>query len=65
MIGNKQCNNQNEFDSFSKNLGDLNAKSKNWYPLDKTTYESNKIENITSPFGLHQLIHDPIRILGK
>ena len=92
MIGDKQCNfvlyispiqNQDEFDSFSKNLeitldklalnnpfmlvviGDLNAKSKNWYPSDRTTYEGNIIETITSHFGLHQLIHDPTHILGK
>ena len=93
MIGDKQCSlvalyrsfsqNQDEFDSFSKNLeitldklalnnpfmlvviGDLNAKSKNWYPLDRTTYEGNIIETITSHFGLHQLIHDPTHISGK
>ena len=81
MMGDKQCNfialyrspsqNQDEFDSFSKNLeitldkfalgnlfilvitGDLNTKSKNWYPLDRTTYEGNIIETITSHFGLH------------
>ena len=67
MIGNKQCNfvalyrspsqNQDELDSFKKNLaisldkfalnnpfkivviGNLNEKSKNWYPLERTTYE--------------------------
>ena len=85
MIGDKQCNfvalyrspsqDQDEFDSFSKNLeitldklalnnpfmlvviGDLNAKSKNWHPSDRTTYEGNIIETITSHFGLYQLIH--------
>ena len=46
-------------------IGDINAKSKNLYPLDRTTNESNIIEIITSHFGLHQLIHDPIHILGK
>ena len=93
MIGGKQYNfvtlyrspsqDQEEFDSFSKNLeitldklalnnpfmfvviGDLNAKSKNWHPSDRTTYEGNIIETITSHFGLHQLIHDPTHILGK
>ena len=39
-------------------IGDLNAKSKNWYPLDTTTYESNAIKTITSHFGLHELIYD-------
>ena len=93
MISDKQYNfvalyrppsqNQDEFDSFSKNLettldklalnnpfmfvviGDLNAKSKNWDPLDRTTYEGNIIETITSHFGLHQLIHDATHILEK
>ena len=46
-------------------IGDLNAKSKIWYPLDTATYEGNIIETITSHFGLHQLIHDPTHILGK
>ena len=46
-------------------IRDLNAKSKNWYPLDRTTYEGNVIESITSNFGLHQLIHDPTHILEK
>ena len=32
---------------------DLNAKSKNWHPSDRTTYEGNIIETITSHFGLH------------
>ena len=44
-------------------IGDLNAKSKNWYPLDRTTCEGNIIETINSHFGLHQLIHDPTHIL--
>ena len=56
--------NQNELDYFPKRLemlalknpfalvaiGNLNAKSKNLYPLDRITYET-----ITSHFGLHQL----------
>ena len=45
--------------------GDLNAKSKNWYPLDRTTCEGNIIETITSHSGLHQLTHDLIHILEK
>ena len=59
---------QDYFDSFSKSLeitldnnpfmleevGDLNAKSKYWYPSDRTTYEGNIFETITSHFGLHQ-----------
>ena len=34
-------------------LGDFNAKSSNWYKHDKTTYESSKIEAITSQFRLN------------
>ena len=33
-------------------IGDLNAKSNNWYPHDKSIYEGNEIENITAHFGL-------------
>ena len=29
-------------------LGDLNAQTKGWYPLGKTTYERTKIDGITS-----------------
>ena len=46
-------------------IGDLNAKSKKWYPLDRITYEGNIIETITSHFGLHQLFHNPTHVLGK
>ena len=46
-------------------IGDHNAKSKNWHPSDRTTYEGNIMETIASHFGLHQLIHDPTHILGK
>ena len=46
-------------------IGDLIAKSKNWYPLDRTIYEGNIIETITSHFCLHQLIRDPTHIFGK
>lgn len=42
-------------------IGDLNAKS-NCYSSDKTTYEGNKIETITSHFNLHQLIKEPTNI---
>ena len=44
-------------------LGDFNAKSTNWYKHDKTTYESSKIEAITSQFGLKQLFQEPTHIL--
>ena len=40
---------------------------KNWHLLDRTIYEGNIIETITSHFDLHQLIlhTDPTHILGN
>ena len=46
-------------------LGDFNAQIKGWYPLGKTTYEGTKIDGITSQFGLEELIHEPIHIIGE
>ena len=43
-------------------LGDLNAQTKVWYPLGKTTSESTRIDGITSQFGLEQVIHEPNHI---
>ena len=43
-------------------IGDLNAKSKNWYSHDKTSHEGNEIENVTAQFGLQQIIKEPTRI---
>ena len=40
-------------------VGDFNAKSKNWYSQDKTSFEGNTIESITSQFGLFLLINEP------
>ena len=36
---------------------EFNAKSDQWYKNDKTTHESSKIENLTSQFGLKQMIN--------
>ena len=44
-------------------IGDFNAKSCNWYSHDKTNFEGSNIESITSQFGLHQLINEPIQLL--
>ena len=44
-------------------IGGFNAKSTNWYNKDKTTFEGNTIDNITSQLGLHQLINEPTHIL--
>ena len=40
---------------------DFNAKSWNWYNKDKTSFEGNTIENVTSQLGLHQI--QPMHIL--
>ena len=34
-------------------IGDFNAKSSNWFCHDKTNFEADAIENLTSQFGLH------------
>ena len=44
-------------------IGDFNAKSKNWYSQDKTSFEGKTIESITSQFGLYQLINEPTHLL--
>ena len=44
-------------------IGDFNAKSCNWYSHDKTSFKGSTIESITSQFGLHQLINEPIHLL--
>ena len=43
-------------------IGDFNAKSLNWYNKDKTSFEGNTIENVTSQLGLHQIINHQIII---
>ena len=44
-------------------LGDFNSKSSNWCKNDVTTAEGKAIENISSQFGLHQMINEPTYIL--
>ena len=44
-------------------MGDFNAKSSNWFCQDKTNFEGDAIENLTSHFGLHQVIKEPTHIL--
>ena len=43
-------------------IGDLNAKSKNWFSHDKTSHEGNEIENVTAQFGLQQIIKETTHI---
>ena len=56
--------NMNSFDPhFVILLGDFNAKSKSWSINDTTTEEGTILENLTSLFGMKQLIYDPTHIL--
>ena len=56
--------NINSFDPhFVILLGDFNAKSKSWSINDTTTEEGTILENLTSLFGMKQLISDPTHIL--
>ena len=43
--------------------GDLKAKSSNWFCQDKPSFEGDTTENLTSHFGLHQVIKEPTHIL--
>ena len=44
-------------------IGDFNAKLSNWFCHDKTNFEGDAIENLTSQFGLHLVIKEPTHIL--
>ena len=44
-------------------LGDFNAKSKSWSVNDTTSEEGTILENLTSLYGMKQLISDPTHIL--
>ena len=44
-------------------FGDFNAKSKSWYFNDNAASQDNALENITSQFGLEQIIKEPTHIL--
>ena len=44
-------------------LGDFNAKSKHWCSQDSTNFEGITIENVTSQFGLSQIITEATHIL--
>ena len=45
-------------------LGDLKAKSSLWYNNDVTTNEGDKIDGVTSQFGLEQIIKESTHISG-
>ena len=44
-------------------IGDFNAKSKNWCGKDSTNFEGISIENVTSQFGLCQMIKEATHII--
>ena len=44
-------------------IGDFKAKSNNWFCHDKTNFEGDAVENLTSQFGFHQVIKEPFHIL--
>ena len=44
-------------------LDDFNAKLSQWHGKDSSTSEGISIENITSQFGLHQIINEATHIL--
>ena len=44
-------------------IGDFNPKSSNLFRQDKASFEGDTIENLTSQFGLHQVIKEPAHIL--
>ena len=44
-------------------IGNFNTRSKNWYRQNKTSFEDNSTESITSQFGLYQLINEPTHLL--
>ena len=46
-------------------IGDFNPKSKNWNKNNKCNFEGNIIENVTSQFGLQQVIKEPTHILDN
>ena len=45
-------------------IGDFNAKSNNWFCQDKTNFAGDATENLTSQFGLHQVIKEPRNVLN-
>ena len=44
-------------------IGNFNAKSKHWYSQDSTNFEDITTENVTSQFGLSQILKEATHIL--
>ena len=45
-------------------LVDFNAKLSLWYNSNITTYEDSKIDDVTSQFGVQQIIPEPTHIIS-
>ena len=46
-------------------IGDFNAKFSKWCSTDKTTPERAKLDNLTSQYGLTQLLNEPTHIYNN
>ena len=46
-------------------IDDFNVKSKSWYKNDKCSFEESIIENVTSQFGIQQIIKEPTHTLNN
>ena len=44
-------------------IEDFNTKASNWFCQDKISFEVDAIENLTSLFGLHQVVKEPTHML--
>ena len=44
-------------------IDDFNVKYSNLYKKEKTSFEANTIENVTSQLGLHQIINETAHIM--
>ena len=43
-------------------IGDFNAKSKHWCSQDSTNFEGITIKNVTSQFGINQIIKEATQV---
>ena len=46
-------------------IDDFKAKSKHWCSQDSTNFKGINIENVTSQFGLSQIIKEATHVLGS
>ena len=45
-------------------IGDFNARNSNWWPEDTTNSQGIDLEELSSQYGLHQIIDKPTHILS-